>query len=63
MNNLSKQEILDALRKLTPKLLAAEILTVQPMDEAAKAYAELYELLKSHPDFSLTFVEKKPDVS
>ena len=42
-----------------PEQIARSILSVQPMDEAAKAFGELYQWLKDNPDKSLVLVPRK----
>jgi len=39
-------KVLELIRKTAPQIFAEEILSVQPMDNAVKAYGELYEMLK-----------------
>lgn len=45
---------IDMIRKTIPSQIAKEIVSVQPMEEAGKAYLELYELLKANPDKALS---------
>jgi len=53
---------IEQLRSIMPAQVAAEITSVQPMDEAGKAVGELYELLKDNPDKSLV-VTARPQLS
>lgn len=41
---------IDQIRKVIPSEIAAELVSVQPMDEAGKAFKELYDLLVANPD-------------
>lgn len=43
----------------SPEQIARSILSVQPMDKANKAFAELYQWLKDNPDKSLVFVPRR----
>jgi hypothetical protein len=55
------QSILDMLRLVTPAQIAAEIISVQPMDEAGRALAELDAILKANPDKQFVLTGKKPE--
>ena len=59
---LEKQAILAMLRETKPAELAAQLVSVQPMDEAGKALGELYELLKANPDKHLVITAKRPQL-
>lgn len=41
---------IDQIRKVIPSEIAAELASVQPMDEAGKAFKQLYDLLAANPD-------------
>ena len=55
------QAILDMVQRLSPEQVATDILSVQPMDKAMEAFAELDELLKANPDKRLV-IHKKPEL-
>jgi hypothetical protein len=55
------QSILDTLRSVMPAQLAAEIISVQPMDKAGDALVELDALFKANPGTALVITGKKTE--
>jgi hypothetical protein len=56
---LNLQNILDSLRRVMPAQVAAEIASVQPMDEAGKAIAEPDAILAANPGSHLVITSGK----
>ena len=48
------QDLLNMVRKLAPKKIAEELVSVQPMNEAGKALGELIELLQDGGVLTIT---------
>jgi hypothetical protein len=53
--NTMNQQMIDLIRKTAPGALAAEITSVQPMDDARAVFKELYDYLAANPGMALTF--------
>lgn len=51
-------EVIALIRKKLPNIIAADIISVQPMDKAMEAYKELYEILKANPNSRLVITSK-----
>jgi hypothetical protein len=55
---ISKKMIAE-IRKTAPDAIAAAILSVQPMDDARKAFKELYDYLVANPGIALVFKSRE----